>query len=158
MSVGAVGMLLLTGVAPGGSYLNSVLLGAVLSALGMGLSLVPSTIVSMQGVPGQQSGLASGLLNTSRLVGGALGLAVLSTIAAAHTRGDVGVGAARALTDGFGVAFWIAALFLIAGAAVAMVFLRTPVTAVASQESPAGEQAGVAMGAGGEDRAEPLAA
>jgi EmrB/QacA subfamily drug resistance transporter len=126
MAIGAGGMLLLTGVSPNGTYLDAVLAGAVLSAVGMGLSLVPSTIVSMQGVARQQSGLASGLLNTSRLVGGALGLAVLSTIAAAHTRGEVGVGAARALTDGFGVAFWIAAAFLIAGGAVALVFLRDP--------------------------------
>jgi EmrB/QacA subfamily drug resistance transporter len=132
MSIGAVGMILLTDVAPGGSYASSVLAGAVLSAVGMGLSLVPSTIVSMQGVPRQQSGLASGLLNTSRLVGGALGLAVLSTIAASHTRAEVGVGAARALTDGFGLAFWIAAVFLITGAIVALLFLRRPEAAVES--------------------------
>jgi EmrB/QacA subfamily drug resistance transporter len=129
MLTGSVGMLLLTGVAPGGSYLNAVAAGAVLSALGMGLTLVPSTIVAMQGVPGQQSGLASGLLNTSRLVGGALGLAVLSTIAAAHTRADLGVGRASALTDGFGLAFEIGALFLLAGAAVAAVALRQPTEA-----------------------------
>jgi EmrB/QacA subfamily drug resistance transporter len=129
MLTGSVGMLLLTGVAPGGSYLNAVAAGAVLSALGMGLTLVPSTIVAMQGVPGQQSGLASGLLNTSRLVGGALGLAVLSTIAAAHTRADLGVGRASALTDGFGLAFEIGALFLLAGAAVAAFALRQPAPA-----------------------------
>ena len=59
--------------------------GGVLSGLGMGLALVPSTIAATQGVPRTQSGLASGLLNTSRLFGGALGLAVLSTIAASST-------------------------------------------------------------------------
>ena len=52
-----------------------MLAGALLTALGMGFSLVPSTIVAMQGVAGAQSGVASGLLNTSRLMGGALGLA-----------------------------------------------------------------------------------
>jgi EmrB/QacA subfamily drug resistance transporter len=137
MSVGAVGMLLLTGVSPGGSYAGSVLAGAVLSAVGMGLTLVPSTIVSMQGVPRQQSGLASGLLNTSRLVGGALGLAVLSTIAASHTRADVGVSAVRALTDGFGLAFWIAAAFLIAGAVLALGFLRAGETTAEADPAPA---------------------
>jgi EmrB/QacA subfamily drug resistance transporter len=126
MSIGAVGMLLLTGVDPGGSYLSTIAAGAVLAAVGMGLTLVPSTIVSMQGVPRQQSGLASGLLNTSRLVGGALGLAVLSTIAASHTRADLGVGATQALTNGFGLAFTIAALFLVAGAVVALLALRPP--------------------------------
>ncbi len=155
MSVGAVGMLTLTGVSPGGSYLDSVLLGAVLSALGMGLSLVPSTIVSMQGVPRRQSGLASGLLNTSRLVGGALGLAVLSTIAASHTRGEVGIPAARALTDGFGVAFLIAAVFLLAGAAVALVFLRAP---AAAAQAPEADHPRPAIGAEADERAGALAA
>jgi EmrB/QacA subfamily drug resistance transporter len=155
MSVGAAGMLTLTGVAPGGSYLSSVLVGAVLSALGMGLSLVPSTIVSMQGVPRQQSGLASGLLNTSRLVGGALGLAVLSTIAASRTRGDIGAGAAQALTNGFGVAFLIAALFLLAGAAVALLFLRTP---AATDEVSAPDESVEEIGREVDDRAEALAA
>jgi MFS family permease len=155
MSVGAAGMLTLTGVAPDGSYLSSVLVGAVLSALGMGLSLVPSTIVSMQGVPRQQSGLASGLLNTSRLVGGALGLAVLSTIAASRTRGDIGAGAAQALTNGFGVAFLIAALFLVAGAAVALFFLRAP---AATDEVPVADESREAIGSEVDDRAEALAA
>ena len=155
MSVGAAGMLALTGVAPGGSYLGSVLVGAVLSALGMGLSLVPSTIVSMQGVPRRQSGLASGLLNTSRLVGGALGLAVLSTIAASRTRGDIGAGAAQALTNGFGVAFLIAALFLISGAVVALLFLRVP---AAADEVPATDDSVEGIGPEVDERAEALTA
>jgi hypothetical protein len=54
----------------------------MLAGLGMGFALVPATIVAVQGVPAAQSGLASGLVNTARLMGGALGLAVLSTIAA----------------------------------------------------------------------------
>jgi len=119
-----IGMALLTGVAPSGSYLAAVLPGAMLTSLGMGFSLVPSTIVAMQGLPGSQSGLGSGLLNTSRLMGGALGLAVLSTLAAAHTRAELGVGAARALTDGFGFAFAVGALFCVVGAAVAALLLR----------------------------------
>ncbi len=73
MLTASVGLLLLSGVTPGGTYINTVLLGALLSALGMGFTLVPATIVAMQGVERSQSGVASGLLNTSRLVGGALG-------------------------------------------------------------------------------------
>ena len=92
----------------------------------MGFSLVPSTIVAMQGVEGSQSGLASGLLNTSRLMGGALGLAVLSTIASAHTRSEAGVSAARALTDGFALAFGVGALLCLAGAVLAGLWLREP--------------------------------
>jgi EmrB/QacA subfamily drug resistance transporter len=121
MLTSAAGMLLLSGVTPGGNYVQTVLLGAVLSALGMGLTLVPATIVAMQGVAGAQSGVASGLLNTSRLVGGALGLAVLSTIAA----GQAGGGAVAA-TNGFGLAYHVAALIALSGAAIAGFLLREP--------------------------------
>jgi MFS family permease len=119
-----VGMALFSGIAPGQTYVGSVLLGAVLSALGMGFTLVPSTIVAMQGVPGAQSGVASGLLNTSRLMGGALGLAILSTIASGRTRGEVGIAAGRALTDGFDLAFIVAVGFAVVGALVAIYGLR----------------------------------
>ncbi len=120
----SAGMLLLSGIAPGGSYVGSVLAGALLTALGMGFSLVPATIVAMQGVAGSESGVASGLLNTSRLMGGALGLAILSTIASSQTRNDVGVGAARALTDGFDLAFTVAVGFALVAGAIAAFALR----------------------------------
>jgi EmrB/QacA subfamily drug resistance transporter len=120
------GLVILTGVKPGGSYFAVVLPGGVLSGLGMGLGLVPSTIAATQGVPRSQSGLASGLLNTSRLVGGALGLAVLSTIATASSHTSAGVGGAQALTNGFTVAFEIGAVICIVGATVAALMLRPP--------------------------------
>ena len=120
----AAGMALFTGIAPGQTYLGAVLPGAILTALGMGFTLVPSTIVAMQGVPAAQSGVASGLLNTSRLMGGALGLAVLSTIASGQTTGEVGVAAARALTDGFDLAFTVAVGLALAGAVLAVYALR----------------------------------
>ena len=75
------GLLLLTGITPGRRATSAVLPGGVLAAAGLGLALVPATIVAVQGVPTAEAGLASGLLNTSRLLGGALGLAVLTTIA-----------------------------------------------------------------------------
>src|SRR3954468_7408997 len=80
----AAGMALLSDVRAGGSLVE-VLPGGVLSAIGLGLGFVSGTIVAVQGVEGRDSGLASGLLNASRLVGGALGLAALSTLAASHT-------------------------------------------------------------------------
>jgi EmrB/QacA subfamily drug resistance transporter len=124
MLTSAAGMMLLSGVSPGGTYVNTVLLGAVLSALGMGLTLVPATIVAMQGVERQQSGVASGLLNSSRLVGGALGLAILSTIAAGQA-GDT-TASALAVTNGFAVAYHVGTAFALAGAAIAGFLLREP--------------------------------
>jgi EmrB/QacA subfamily drug resistance transporter len=124
MTTMAAGMLLLSGITPGGSYAGSVLAGALLSALGMGFSLVPATIVAMQGVAGAESGVASGLLNTSRLMGGALGLAVLSTIASGQVREGATVSAARAVTNGFDLAFTVAVGFALAGALIAAVALR----------------------------------
>jgi EmrB/QacA subfamily drug resistance transporter len=119
------GMVVLTGIAPGDSYFGTVLAGGLLCSIGMGFSLVPATIVAMQGVAASQSGLGSGLLNTSRLVGGALGLAILSTIAAAHSRAAGGVAASQALTNGFGLAFGVGALICLAGAATAGLLLRS---------------------------------
>jgi EmrB/QacA subfamily drug resistance transporter len=121
----AAGMLTLSGVAPGGTYAGSVLAGGVLVSLGLGFSLVPATIVAMSGVPGSQSGLASGLLNTSRLMGGALGLAILSTIAAGRTHAEAALGAARALTDGFDRAFVVGTGFALVAVLVAITSLRS---------------------------------
>ena len=91
----------------------------------MGFSLVPSTIVAMQRLPNRDSGLGSGLLNTSRLMGGALGLALLSTIAASGRHAHAGIAAVHALTHGFDEAMALGALFCVAGALVAATFLRT---------------------------------
>jgi EmrB/QacA subfamily drug resistance transporter len=121
----AVGLLLFTDVHPGGSYLALVLPGGILSGLGMGLGLVGSTVAATQGVPKSQSGLASGLLNMARLFGGAIGLAVLSTLAAGDAHVGAGVGTAQALTDGFGLAFRVGAAFCIAGAVLAATQLRS---------------------------------
>jgi predicted MFS family arabinose efflux permease len=139
MLVAATGLLLLTGLRPGGSYLGQVLPGGFLSAVGMGMSLVPGTIVAVQGVPSAQSGLASGLINTSRLTGGALGLAVLTTVAESHTRSEVasGVASLPALTDGYQVAFTVGGAVCLLGALMAATLIRQPRPAPA----PSGEMA-----------------
>jgi EmrB/QacA subfamily drug resistance transporter len=126
MLCAAVGLFMLSGVRSGGSYSADVLPGALLAALGFGLSLVPATIAAVSGVPAKESGLASGMLNTSRLIGGALGLAVLSTIAASRTRADLLVGASgpSAVSGGFRLAFVVAAAFSVLGALAAAVLLR----------------------------------
>jgi len=126
MLLASAGIAMLVGIAPGGSYFGNVFPGALLSAIGMGLSLVPATIVAMQSLPAEQSGVGSGLLNTSRLMGGALGLAVLSTIADAQTRAGSPAGAAHALTNGFDLAFGVGAAISLLGAGLAGVRLRNP--------------------------------
>jgi EmrB/QacA subfamily drug resistance transporter len=122
----AAGLALLTGVRPGGSYLMTVLPGGVLGAAGLGLSLVPATIAAVQGVAAAQSGVASGLLNTSRLAGGALGLALLSTIAASHTSGQLAHGASSlgALSSGYQLALGVGAIICLLGALATVVLLR----------------------------------
>ncbi len=151
MAIATLGISLLAGVAPGGSYLSSVFPGALLSATGMGLSLVPATIVAMQSLPAEQSGIGSGLLNTARLMGGAIGLAVLSTIADSRTHAEAGTGFAHALTSGFDVAFVVGAGISLAGAVLAAARLRNPpppeLTAVAPAEVESEVERGEAIAA-----------
>ncbi|HWE33100.1 MAG TPA: MFS transporter [Solirubrobacteraceae bacterium] len=132
MLLATLGLAYFTGVKPGGSYVAQVLPGAIPAGLGMGLALVTGTVAAVQGVPGEQSGLASGLLNTSRLVGGALGLAILSTVAAGQSRGLTGAGA---VTNGFSLAFWVGAGFTLAGAVAALTLLA-PGRSLAAVDSP----------------------
>jgi EmrB/QacA subfamily drug resistance transporter len=140
MLCAAVGLFLLMDVHSGGGYVADVLPGGMLAALGFGLSLVPATIAAVSGVSAKESGLASGMLNTSRLIGGALGLAVLSTVAASRTRADLLAGATNsaALSGGFRMAFAVAAGLSVLGALAAAILLRAPVSApVAGIEPPA---------------------
>jgi EmrB/QacA subfamily drug resistance transporter len=126
MSLATAGFLVLATVTASSSYVVAILPGGMLAALGAGWSLVPATIVAVKGVPPEQNGLASGVVNTSRLVGGTLGLAVLTTVATSHTNGLVasGTGQLDALTDGYRVAFLIGAGLCLVGAAAAVGLLR----------------------------------
>src|SRR3954454_19376480 len=123
MTLQAIGLLLFTGVSPHGSYVADVLAPSLFVAIGLGLAFVPVTIAAVAGVRRAESGLASGLVNTSRQMGGALGLAILATVATARTDALGGHGAV-ALTAGYQRAFAIAAGFALAGAIVALLVLR----------------------------------
>jgi EmrB/QacA subfamily drug resistance transporter len=105
------GMVLFTRIGASGSAVQYVVLPGVLTAMGIGLSIVPSTIAATQTAEQGQAGLASGLVNTSRQVGGGLGLAVLISIATLYTSHLIGAQHAvdQALTDGFRVAYLIGA-------------------------------------------------
>ena len=122
----AAGLLLFARIGVSGSALGYVMLPGLLTGLGIGLSVVSSTIFATQGAGPAQSGLASGLVNTSRQAGGGLGLALLISLATEYTSRSIGTNAAVpvALTDGFRLAYLIGAGFVIAAAAVTFVFGR----------------------------------
>ncbi len=125
MTILTLGLLLFTQISVNGGYMSDMIAPSLLVAIGIGLSFVPATICAVAGVAPEEAGLASGLVNTSRLVGGAIGLAILAALAAARTNSDLhhgatGVHAAHvALTDGFQLAFAVAAGFALVGGLVA---------------------------------------
>jgi EmrB/QacA subfamily drug resistance transporter len=113
---------------PGGSYAADVLGPSLLAAVGLGLSFVPVTIAAVTGTEPAEAGLASGLINTTQQVGGALGLAILATIANSRTQGLFHAGvhnSAVALTKGFDRAFLIGAGFALVGAFLAAVLISS---------------------------------
>ena len=136
ISVAAVGMFMLTGMPVDGSYLNDVLPGLIPIAFGMGMTFVPITLMATTGVHGDDQGLASGLLNTSQQVGGALGLAVLSTVAFNHAAAHGGP-RAEALVSGYTTAFTVGGVLLAAGAALILLLIRrNDVAHIATGEQP----------------------
>jgi EmrB/QacA subfamily drug resistance transporter len=124
--IATFGMVWLTALPVHGSYVSDLLAGLFPMSLGMGLTFVPVTLLATVGVPAEDSGLASGLLNTSQQVGGALGLAILSTLAANHTTSLLTSGTARplALLGGWHVAFTGGAVVLALAALSLVVLLR----------------------------------
>lgn len=134
----AAGMLLFTQIDPDGSYLADVLAPSLLCAVGIGFSFVPVTIAATTGVDAAESGLASGLVNTSRQMGGSLGLAILATVATARTQElAVGAGRAEALTGGFDRAFALGAAFALAGALAALFAATTRTKRRRTADEPA---------------------
>ncbi|MGB9111142.1 MAG: MFS transporter, partial [Acidimicrobiales bacterium] len=122
--VAAVGEFLLTRTPVHGSYAANVLPAVLLLSIGMGAVFVPITLIATTGLDDWDQGLASGLFNTSQQVGGALGLAILATVAAGQTATvDHGVGS-KALVDGFHYAFYGGVGFILAGLVVLVAMLR----------------------------------
>jgi EmrB/QacA subfamily drug resistance transporter len=124
MALIALGMLLFTGLGSDGTYLSDVLVPSLLCAAGIGFSFVPVTIAATAGVHRTEAGLASGLVNTSRQMGGSVGLALLAAVATQRTAAlDGDVSHAEALTDGFHRAFALGAGIALAGALVSALVL-----------------------------------
>ena len=122
----AAGILYLTQISVGGSYVADLLPGFLLIALGVGFSFVPISIAALAGVESAEAGLASGLINTSQQIGGALGIAALSTIATSRTDDALAGGATQtsALVTGFHGAFVATVIVAGLGIAVALTLIR----------------------------------
>jgi EmrB/QacA subfamily drug resistance transporter len=126
MSALTVGLVYFTQVSVGGSYLGDLLPGFLLIAVGIGFSFVPISIAALAGIEAKDAGLASGLINTSQQIGGALGIAILSSVAVAHTENAAKAGHATpdALTTGFHAAFWVGAVVAAIGVIASAALIR----------------------------------
>jgi EmrB/QacA subfamily drug resistance transporter len=130
LALATAGMLVFTGVPVHGSYVSNILVGLLPMTIGMGLTFVPLTLLGTSGVAPEDAGLASGLFNSAQQVGGSLGLAILSTLAADHTSNLIAQGATSefarvaATVSGYQVAFGAAAAMLGAGALLMVTMLR----------------------------------
>ena len=138
MAILGLGMLLFTQVSVGGSYAADLLPGFLILAFGMALCFVPISIAALAGVKQAEAGLASGLINTSQQIGGAVGIALLSTVAISRTESEVASGAAlpEALTSGFQLAFWVGTGIAAAGVIAALVLIRNEELAEVPEGAP----------------------
>ena len=149
MSIATVGMLLLLTTDANGTYLADVLPGLIPISIGMGLTFVPVTLLATSGMAHEDAGLASGLFNTSQQVGGALGLAILSTLAVDRTTDSLANVAGRpsaadqaeALVSGFHAAFLGGAVFFVAGIVAMVTLLKRRDVAEVDTDRPMTEMA-----------------
>ena len=120
------GLVYFTQVSVGGSYLADLLPGFLLIAVGLGFSFVPISIAALAGIQPAEAGLASGLINTSQQIGGALGIAALSTIATSRTEDAIAGGStqAAALVSGFHGAFLAGVILAAIGIVAALTLIR----------------------------------
>jgi EmrB/QacA subfamily drug resistance transporter len=137
----AAGLVWFSQVDANGSYVGDILFPSLLAAAGLGLAFVSMTVAAVSGVEAHEAGLASGLINTSQQIGGALGLAILATIANTRTDDAFATGAsqATALTEGFQAAFITGAGLAIAGAILALVLVSSRASREHAEAAQRGE-------------------
>jgi EmrB/QacA subfamily drug resistance transporter len=137
----AAGLAWMSQVSADGSYATDILGPIVVAAFGLGLSFPPATYAATSGVAARDAGLASGLVNSTRQIGGAVGLATLATIAVHQTATSLaaGHGAAEALTSGYGRAFLVGAGIAVAASLSALLIPGTPRERARAAESASAE-------------------
>jgi EmrB/QacA subfamily drug resistance transporter len=135
----AVGLALFARAPVGGHFATDVLPSMILLGLGAGIAFNPVLLAAMGDLEPSESGLASGIVNTSFMMGGALGLAVLASVAASRTSHLLAAGQSHvaALDAGYHTAFLIGALFAVLAAGLGAGLLRTRSTVVAAEQAPA---------------------
>ena len=132
MALVALGLGLFARAPVDASFAVDILPSMVILGIGIGMAMNPLLLAAMSDVEPRDAGIASGVVNTSFMMGGALGLAVLASVAAAQTGDST---SAAALTDGYHAAFVVGTIFAVAAGAVAAIFLRpAPMTAHAERE------------------------
>ncbi len=138
-----VGLVLLARTPVDGNFLVDVLPATMAVGLGAGIAFNPLLLAAMSGVAPTESGLASGIVNTAFMMGGALGLAILASLAASRTDSLAASGEGRleALNGGYHAAFLVGAIFVVASAVVAGALLRSDVTAGAHEGEAVGAPA-----------------
>jgi EmrB/QacA subfamily drug resistance transporter len=143
-----LGQVLLARIAPSGSGIVYIMIPGLLACAGIGMSIVPSTIAATQGAKPGQTGLASGLVNTSRQVGGGLGLAIFITLATQRSSHLIGLGhgVPESLTAGFRLAFLIGAGCVAVAALMTFTLVERPAAGQASPDKHAARALPVAGG------------
>ena len=133
-----LGLAFFSQVSVGGSYVGDLLPGFLLIGVGMGFSFVPISIAALAGITSTEAGLASGLINTSQQIGGALGIAILATVSTTRTDTLLANGTERAaaLTGGFSIAFWVAAAFAVVSLVATIALLRRDDLAAVEEQEP----------------------
>jgi EmrB/QacA subfamily drug resistance transporter len=125
----AIGLVWFSQISVGGSYVGDVLFPSIIAAFGLGFAFVAMTIAAVAGVEPHEAGLASGLINTSQQIGGALGLAILAAIANSRRDSLLHAGSAlpNAMTEGFQTALLVGAGFAVFGALLAFLLVGSSV-------------------------------
>jgi len=121
-----IGLLLFAQISDHGSYFSDLFPGFVIVGVGLGFSFVPISIAALAGIEPREAGLASGLINTSQQIGGALGVAILTTVAISRANRELADGASQAVanTAGYQLAFYVAAAFAVASLVATLLIVR----------------------------------